>query len=133
MNENNNEKSIEKSGGSVDHDAFKNLAGNLLKNEKSMGSLMNLATTFLKNDSLLNSIESNGSLKNPKNPVSIDVEEQEDKVTSLIKMHESLAKQISSFSQKLDTIAKEISELTKEWQSLKEHNPKLFKKSKKSS
>jgi uncharacterized coiled-coil DUF342 family protein len=128
-----NEKNDEKIGVSVENEAFKNLAGSLLKNEKSMGSLMNLATTLLKNDSLLNSIESNGSLKNPKNPVSSDVEEQEDKVTSLIKMHESLANQISSFSQKLDTIANEISELKKEWHSLKEHNSKLFKKSKKSS
>lgn len=130
MNENNDEKNIEKSGVSVDHDAFKNLAGNLLKNEKSMNSLMNLATTFLKNDSLLNSIESNRNLKNP---VSKDVEEQEDKVTSLIKMQENLTNQISSFSQKLDTIAKDILELKEEWQSLKEQNPKLFKKSKKSS
>lgn len=135
MNENSDEKSIVKNGVSLDNEAFKNLAGNLLKNEKSMGSLMNLATTFLKNDSLLNSIDPNGILRNPKNPVSIDVEEQEDKVTSLIKMQESLAKQIfleiSSLSQKLDTITKDISEFKKEWQSLKEHNPKLFKKSKK--
>jgi septal ring factor EnvC (AmiA/AmiB activator) len=132
MNENNDEKSIEKSGVSVDHDVFKNLAGNLLKNEKSMSSLMNLATTFLKNDSLLNSIENKGSLKNP---VSNDVEEQEDKVTSKFKMQESLAKQISleisSLSLKLDTITNDIAELKKEWQSLKEHNRKLFKKSKK--
>ncbi|MFC7787295.1 hypothetical protein ACFQWC_22950 [Rossellomorea sp. GCM10028870] len=132
MNENNDEKSIKMSGGSVDHDAFKNLAGNLLKNEKSMGSLVNLATTFLKNDSLLNSIESNRSLKNP---VSKDVEEQEDKDISIIKMQEVLAQQISreisSLSQKLDTITNDISEFKKEWQSLKEHNRKLFKKSKK--
>jgi hypothetical protein len=131
MNENNDEKSVVKNGVSVENEAFKNLAGNLLKNEKSMGSLMNLATTFLKNDSLLNSIETNGSLKNP---VSKDVEEPEDKVTSLIKMQESLAKQItleiSSLSQKLDTITDDIAEFKKEWQSLKEHNRKLFKKSK---
>lgn len=133
MNEKNDEKSVEKIGVSVDNEAFQNLAGSILKNEKSIGSLMNLATTFLKNDSLLKSIESNGIIKNPKNPGSIDVEEQEDNVTTIIKMHESLAKQISSFSQKLDIIANEISELKKEWQSLKEHNPKLFKKSKKSS
>jgi hypothetical protein len=131
MNENNEEKSVVKNEVSVDNEAFKNLAGNLLKNEKSMGSLMNLATTFLKNDSLLNTIETNGSLKNP---VSKDVEEQEDKVTSLIRMQENLAKQItleiSSLSQKLDTITDDISEFKKEWQSLKEHNRKLFKKSK---
>jgi cell division FtsZ-interacting protein ZapD len=131
MNENIGENSVVKNEVSVDNEAFKNLAGNLLKNEKSMGSLMNLATTFLKNDSLLNSIETNGNLKKT---VSKDVEEQEDKVTSLIRMQENLAKQItleiSSLSQKLDTITDDISELKKEWQSLKEHNRKLFKKSK---
>ncbi|MEL3973669.1 hypothetical protein AAEO50_15380 [Rossellomorea oryzaecorticis] len=127
MNENNEEKSVVKNDVSLENEAFKNLAGNLLKNEKSMGSLMNLATTFLKNDSLLNSLETKGSLKNP---ATENGEEQEDKFTSLIKMQENLAKEISSLSQKLDTITNDIAEFKKEWQSLKENNRKLFKKSK---
>lgn len=133
MNENNEKKSDLNNGITADNETFKNLAGNLLKNEKSLGSIMQLATTLLKNDSLLNSISERAvSNQNSKNPVS---EKQVNRLPSVTQYHENFLKDISlelsSLSKKLDHITKDISDLKIEVQKLKEQNKKMFKKGKK--
>ncbi|MGG3560586.1 hypothetical protein ABES03_03045 [Neobacillus rhizosphaerae] len=136
MNENNEEKSVLNNGISADNEAYKNLAGNLLKNEKSLGSIMQLATTLLKNDSLLNSITERAvANQNSKNPVSIEAETQGSTLPSITQSQEDvttdISQELSSFSQKLDQIINDISDIKIELQELKEQNMKLFKKSKK--
>ncbi|SFB26229.1 hypothetical protein SAMN04488577_0214 [Bacillus sp. cl95] len=136
MIENNEEKSDINNGITADNETLKNLAGNLLKNEKSLGSIMQLATTLLKNDSLLNSISERAvSNQNSKNPVSKDAEKQGNILPSVNQYHENFIKDISlelsSLSKKLDHITKDISELKIELKKLKEQNLKLPKKGKK--
>ena len=132
MNENNDEKSVINNG-MVNNETVKNLAGNLLKNEKSLGSILQLATTLLKNDSLLNSItEQAVANQSSKNPVSKDAEKQENTVLSVAQNQENFTKdillEIASISQKLDNIANDVSDFKKELQDIKW---KLSKKSKK--
>ncbi|NWQ41061.1 hypothetical protein MLOOGBEN_10170 [Bacillus sp. EB106-08-02-XG196] len=107
-----------------------NLTSNLIKNEKSMdlNSIMQLATSLLKNDTLMNSVA--GLNKNKQNstlPVSKVSENQENtELVSLYQKLEKIANDISkikqenvilaSLSQKLENIENEISELKKELQ-----------------
>jgi hypothetical protein len=134
MNENNEEKNGITNSSTTDN-AFENLAGNLLKNEKSLGSIMQLATTLLKNDSLLHSItERAAANQSSKNPVTKD-EKHENTIPTVIQNQENATKDISLelsiLSQKLEHIINDISDLKIGLQDLKEQNSKLFKKSKK--
>ncbi|WP_144549798.1 hypothetical protein [Bacillus sp. X1(2014)] len=58
MNEHTKENSVQNTGIKVDKDTLQNIASNLLNSQSSldMGSLMKLATIFLKKDSLMNSV-----------------------------------------------------------------------------
>ncbi|MDQ1147995.1 regulator of replication initiation timing [Bacillus sp. SORGH_AS 510] len=137
MSENNEEKSeITNSSSTLNNEIFQNLAGNLLKNEKSLGSIMQLATNLLKNDSVLHSITERAAANQiSKNPVSKEPEKQENAVPTVTQNHEhtslDLTLELSSLSQKLDHIINDISALKIELQDLKEQNNKLFKKRKK--
>lgn len=130
MNENNDEKNVMNTNKTVNNEAFKNLASNLLKNEKSLGSVMQLATNLLKNDSLLNSIMDRAAVnQSAKNPVS-KVTEQETTTPVETQNQENstndILLELSSLSQKLDKITTEISYLKMELQYLKEQNRKLL-------
>jgi len=129
MNENNDEKNVMNTNKTVNNEAFKNLASNLLKNEKSLGSVMQLATNLLKNDSLLNSIMDRAAVnQSAKNPVS-KVTEQETTTAETQNQENStndILFELSSLSQKLDKITTEISYLKMELQYLKEQNRKLL-------
>ncbi|WHY69315.1 hypothetical protein [Neobacillus sp. SuZ13] len=58
MDEHIKENNVQNTGIKVDKDTLQNIANNLLKSQSSLelGSLMQLATTFLKNDSLMKSV-----------------------------------------------------------------------------
>ncbi|MBT2696239.1 hypothetical protein J7E79_02165 [Bacillus sp. ISL-40] len=79
MKENNNENSVQNTGNNLE-----NLANNLLKNPNSLdfGSLIQMATTLLKNDSLMNSVtELSKKNQNPAPPES-KITEKRKKVTN---------------------------------------------------
>lgn len=133
MNENNDEKSVINKGITVDNETVKNLAGNLLKNEKSLGSIMQLATNLLKNDSILNSITERAiANQSSKNTVIKDAEKQVNTAPSVTQNLENdttdISLELSSLSKKLDNIINHISDLKKELQDLKEQNRKILKK-----
>lgn len=84
MDENMKENSIKNTGINVDQDSLQNLAIDFLKNQDSLdlGSLMQMATTLLKNDSLMNSVtELSKKKQNPKLPES-EITEKQEKVTN---------------------------------------------------
>ncbi|HZH57988.1 MAG TPA: hypothetical protein VEY70_00035 [Metabacillus sp.] len=135
MNENNDKKSATNNDKNADNEAFKNLASNLLKNEKSLGSVMQLATNLLKNDSLVNSImERAGANQRSKNQVSKEAVKQGNTAPAVTQNQENhindILLELSSLSEKLDNITIDISDLKMELQYLKEQNRMLLKKTK---
>jgi hypothetical protein len=147
MNENNTEKSEINSGLNVDNEALKNLAENLLKNEKSLGPIMQMATNFLGSESLLSSIKEQVLA----NKLSMNNEKQENTFPSVIQNQENFTKDIlmelkalsqkldnftnltlelRSLSQRLNTITNDISSIRKELQYLGKQNDRLSRKRK---
>ncbi|MEH7377524.1 hypothetical protein, partial [Neobacillus drentensis] len=84
MDENMKEKSVKNTGINIDRDSLKNLANNLQKNQSSLdlGSLMQMATTLLKNDSLMNSVTQLSKKKNNTTLPESKITEKLEKVTN---------------------------------------------------
>ncbi|MEH7129885.1 hypothetical protein V7103_16935, partial [Neobacillus drentensis] len=99
-----NENSSQNPSINVDNDTTKNLANNLLKNQSSLdlGSLMQVASSLLKNDALMNSLSERSKKKeNPEIPVA-KVSKNQEKA------------ELASLSEKLENIANDISGLKQE-------------------
>ncbi|MEH7086334.1 hypothetical protein V7139_26930, partial [Neobacillus drentensis] len=84
MDEHNKEKSVQNTGIKVDKDSLQNLGSHLLKNQSSvdLGSLMQLATTFLKNDSLMNSVTELSKRKQNRSRHESKITAKQEKVTN---------------------------------------------------
>ncbi|MBV7504558.1 hypothetical protein KW850_04660 [Bacillus sp. sid0103] len=84
MDENMKENSVKNTGINVDQDSLQNLASNFLKNQNSLdlGSLMQMATTLLKNDSLMNSVTELSKKKQNSKLPDTKITEKLEKVTN---------------------------------------------------
>jgi DNA repair exonuclease SbcCD ATPase subunit len=128
MNENINENSVNNTETNADKEMTKSLNSNLLKNEKPMdlGSMIQLASTLLKNESLINSVANLSKNKQSSTaPVTKVPEKQENtELVSLSQKLENIENSISelnqenanlaALSQKLDNIENSLSELKQE-------------------
>ncbi|MED3997538.1 hypothetical protein P4647_23380 [Peribacillus frigoritolerans] len=145
MDEQINENNVKNSSNNIDKDTIKNLSSNSFKNENSMdlNSIIQLATTLLKNDTLMNTVAGISKNKQSSMPPVTKVPEKQEN-TELVSLSQKLEKIdnvvsdikqeniiLASLSIKLVNIEFEISELRKEIQDLKEH--KIFKKKSKDS
>jgi signal transduction histidine kinase len=141
MHENENENYVQNTGNNIDKDTVKNLANNLTKNQGALdlGSIMQLATTLLKNDSLMNSVnELNKKRQNIAPSVAKSSEKLENgELASLSEKLENITNDMSalkeennvlaSAGQKLDNITNDILELKKELKAVKEQNNDVIK------
>ncbi|MDP1421062.1 hypothetical protein Q8G35_22450 [Peribacillus simplex] len=124
MDEQINENNVKNSNNNIDKDTI-NLTSNSLKNENSMdlNSIMQLATTLLKNDTLMNTVT--GISKNKQSstaPVTKVPEKQEN--TELVSLYQKLEKidnvisamqqENTGLSQKLEKIDNEVSDIKQE-------------------
>jgi DNA repair exonuclease SbcCD ATPase subunit len=128
MNENINENSVNNTETNADKEMTKSLNSNLLKNEKPMdlGSMIQLASTLLKNESLINSVANLSKNKQSSTaPVTKVPEKQEN--TELVSLSQKLENienglselnqenaNLAALSQKLDNIENSLSELKQE-------------------
>ena len=128
MNENINENSVNNTETNADKEMTKSLNSNLLKNEKPMdlGSMIQLASTLLKNESLINSVANLSKNKQSSTaPVTKVPEKQEN--TELVSLSQKLENienglselnqenaNLATLSQKLDNIENSLSELKQE-------------------
>ena len=128
MNENINENSVNNTETNADKEMTKSLNSNLFKNEKPMdlGSMIQLASTLLKNESLINSVANLSKNKQSSTaPVTKVPEKQEN--TELVSLSQKLENienglselnqenaNLAALSQKLDNIENSLSELKQE-------------------
>jgi small-conductance mechanosensitive channel len=133
MSENINKSSEQNLGNIVDKDSFQNLANNLLKNQNSFdfGSIMQMATTLLNNDSLLNSVKTDLS-KKKQNPAptesKVSKKQKKDKLASLSLQLENIANGISGLKQEnvnLATLPQQLENITNDISGLKQENVEL--------
>lgn len=128
MNENINENSVNNTETNADKEMTKSLNSNLLKNEKPMdlGSMIQLASALLKNESLINSVANLSKNKQSSTaPVTKVPENQENtELVALSQKLENIENGLSelkqendnraALSQKLDNIENSLSELKQE-------------------
>jgi hypothetical protein len=121
MNENINDKSSENAGNHTVQDSKVNLASQLFNKENpiDLNSMMQLATTLLKNEALMSSVTD----KIKQKPVSkVPAEHENPEAATLAKNLENISENLFSLSQKLDNIADDLSELKKELKKEKKQN-----------
>lgn len=146
MCENNNEKKIPSLGDNINlqsllnntlknsnlqkdsknQDQLLNLAGSLMKNPETMGSILKMATGLLSNTSLQKSVNNMGesnqtepnqdSIQNPIN------EKVDSKQAEPIKVETNL----SFLTEQLERISKDLSDIKHQLNDFKEHNKKLI-------
>ena len=117
MSEDINENNEQNTNINVNKDYVNNLANNLLKGQNSLdlGSIMQMATTLLNNDKLLNTVTGLAKNKEQPTPPAAEVSEKQENA------------ELTYFSEVLETIANDISELKKEILEAKEQNKYLTK------
>lgn len=122
MNGHGDENNSIKNGLNIDNEAFKQLAGNLLKSEKSLDSIMQMATSLLGNDALLHSI-ADRTAANPRAPRTVSKEDggEADAVASVTEnpTQEDILLELVSMSEKLEDIDKNVSDLKREMKLLR--------------
>jgi hypothetical protein len=125
MNEKINNNSLENPGNQNGKEPQLDIASQLFNKENSidLNSMMQLATTLLKNETLMSSVTNK---INQNSVTKLPAENEKIEVGTLYKELENVSNLLSSITQKLEVIANDLSEMRKERE--KEKNQNRFTK-----